>query len=120
MWTYCIPSGDLSHDGAHVATGYSGRDAGKNNPGMQTVQGIGPIPQGSYEILPPRDTDTHGPYVMPLRADIGNVMYGRSGFLMHGDSVHAPGTASHGCIILPRDIRHAVWESGDRQLQVNG
>jgi hypothetical protein len=118
MWLYSQSSGALSHDGKHIGTGYSGRDEHKNRPESQTLQGLGPIPRGSYEIQPPRDTDSHGPYVMPLRSDIGNVMFGRSGFLIHGDSKAAPGTASHGCIILPRAIRETVWQSGDRQLSV--
>lgn len=39
-------------------------------------------------------------------------------FRIHGDSIRAPGTASHGCIILPRAIRDRIWASGDRALQV--
>ncbi|HYE46677.1 MAG TPA: hypothetical protein VEA44_12995, partial [Caulobacter sp.] len=43
---------------------------------------------------------------------------GRSAFRIHGDSVRAPGTASKGCIILPRAVREAIWRSGDRDLEV--
>jgi hypothetical protein len=43
---------------------------------------------------------------------------GRSGFLMHGDSIEHPGEASKGCIIMPHDTRVKVWTSGDTDLQV--
>jgi hypothetical protein len=45
-------------------------------------------------------------------------MFGRSGFLMHGDNIRLPGTASEGCIILPRDLREAIWNSADHTLEV--
>jgi hypothetical protein len=44
--------------------------------------------------------------------------FGRSGFLMHGDSKEHPGCASHGCVILPRAVREQVWTSGDSDLEV--
>jgi hypothetical protein len=44
--------------------------------------------------------------------------FGRSGFLMHGDSTQSPGSASQGCIIMPRPVREQVWNSGDRDLKV--
>ena len=44
--------------------------------------------------------------------------HGRSGLLMHGDSKEHPGSASHGCVILPRSVREEVWQSGDRDLEV--
>jgi hypothetical protein len=37
---------------------------------------------------------------------------------MHGDSKAHPGSASHGCVILPRATREEVWQSGDRELEV--
>jgi hypothetical protein len=45
-------------------------------------------------------------------------MFGRTGFLIHGDAVHAPGTASEGCVILSRTTREQIWESHDHVLQV--
>jgi hypothetical protein len=35
-------------------------------------------------------------------------MCGRDNFLIHGDSIAAPGTASHGCIILNRLARERI------------
>jgi hypothetical protein len=45
-------------------------------------------------------------------------MFGRDGFLIHGDSVEHPGTASHGCIIMSRAIREAIAQSDDHELNV--
>ena len=64
------------------------------------------------------DSKVHGPYALALMPDSMNEMFERSGFMIHGDSLVAPGTASEGCIIIPRDAREAMWESGDRHLQV--
>jgi hypothetical protein len=52
--------------------------------------------------------------------DPGTETFGRGEFRIHGDSIAHPGTASHGCIILPRAVRDAIWRSGDRALEVVG
>lgn len=117
-WGYKQSSGWLSQDGENIAEGYSGAGDGKNNPAMQDVPNVGPIPTGTYTIGEPSDTKTHGPYVLHLIPDPANEMFGRSGFLIHGDSVVAPGTASEGCIILPRKVREQIWASGERELVV--
>lgn len=43
-WTCAQKTGELQQDGEHVATGYSGAGEGKNNPKMQSVRNVGPIP----------------------------------------------------------------------------
>lgn len=101
-----------------LATGYSGAMGYKNDPAMQHIENKGPIPCGRYTIGAPRNTTTHGPYVLPLTPDENNVMFGRSEFRIHGDSIERPGFASEGCIILPKFARERIWESGDRDLQV--
>jgi hypothetical protein len=124
MWTYIQKSGELLHAGEHEGVGYSGFDdplsgqAGKNNPDLQNVHEVGPIPVGRYVIGSPHDTLTHGPFVLPLTPDAANEMFDRSGFLIHGDSVVEPGTASRGCIIMSRTIRNEVAASGDHVLTV--
>lgn len=119
MWMYAQKTGDLLQDGNVVATGYSGCDNGKNNPAMQAVHEVGPIPQGNWTIQgPPINTAQHGPYVLTLTPAAGTNTFGRSGFLMHGDAVNAPGTASKGCIVMPRTAREQVWNSGDTTLEV--
>lgn len=117
-WRYSQSSGWIAHDGKNIARGYAGAGDGKNNPAMQDVPNIGPIPAGRYTIGEPSDTKTHGPYVLHLTPDESNEMFGRSAFLIHGDSVVHPGTASEGCIIMPRKIRAQIWESGDTALLV--
>ena len=117
-WKYEQETGQLSQNGADVAIGYSGAGNGKNNPSMQDVQKIGPIPRGNYTIGEPHDTPTHGPYVLRLTPDPENEMHGRSGFLIHGDSKEHPGQSSEGCLIFPRAIREQVWDSGDTALEV--
>ncbi|MGH9500702.1 MAG: tlde1 domain-containing protein [Terriglobales bacterium] len=124
MWTYVQKTGELLRDGLHIALGYSGFDdpetgqRGKNNPELARVEEVGPIPVGKYFIGIPHDTLTHGAFVLPLKPEAENEMFGRSAFLMHGDSVVEPGTASRGCIVMSRAVRRQVAASGDKVLQV--
>lgn len=118
MWTYGQLTGSLR--GAIIgiiAHGYAGAGAGKNNPDMDDVPNTGPLPRGDYTIGRPYDS-SHSPYTLRLTPHPKNVMHGRAGFLIHGDSVKNPGTASQGCIILPRAIRQKIFESGDHDLRV--
>jgi hypothetical protein len=118
-WSYAQKNGELQQDGKHVAMGYSGTAEGKNNPEKQEVHNVGPIPQGDWTIVgPPANTAEHGPYVLSLKPAPDTNTFGRSGFLMHGDSIQSPGSASQGCIIMPRPVREQVWNSGDRDLKV--
>jgi hypothetical protein len=117
-WKYIQSNGNLIFGGKVVATGYSGFDAGKNNPAMQSVANVGPIPTGKYSIGLPYDSEAHGPVVMRLTPEDGTDTYGRGGFLIHGDSLQHTGSASHGCIILPRPTRMEIAASEDRELEV--
>ncbi|HTS35999.1 MAG TPA: tlde1 domain-containing protein [Candidatus Solibacter sp.] len=120
MWTYIQVNGQLlDDDGTVVDTGYSGCDEGKNNPSMQAVHDMGPIPQGRWTIFgPPFNTPDHGPNVLRLEPVNGTNTFGRDGFLMHGDNKDFPGTASKGCIIMGPSTRPRVWASGDHDLNV--
>lgn len=118
-WTYVQTSGALfDPEGRSVADGYSGAGDARNNPAMQSVPFRGPIPVGRYAICAPEDTVTHGPYVLPLTPFSTNEMFGRSGFLIHGDSLKHPGDASCGCIILGRIERELIWGSSDHEIDV--
>jgi hypothetical protein len=119
-WFYSQSSGALSHDGAFVGTGYSGKGAGLDNPDLQDVPDEGPIPEGTYTIGPASTHPGKGPVVMALEPDPSNQMFGRSGFLIHGDNVEMNHTASDGCIILSHDIREQIDDSEDRVLIVTG
>lgn len=118
-WTFVLPSGRLyGPDGEYVATGYSGRDEHKNNVNSEAIVGLGPIPRGLYVIGDPEeDHPKLGPFVMALTPD-GHKAFGRSEFFIHGDSIKHPGTASHGCIILPRGAREAIHASGASRINV--
>lgn len=137
MWNYAQASGKFSHNGAEIGVGYSGSGAGKNNPNAENEENEGPIPQGVYRISGPLCTSeqnggsvtpcpdcggvthhTHGPYIFRLTPDPSNEMFGRSGFLIHGDSIAAPGTASKGCIIMGPAIRSQIRPSQDDGLTV--
>lgn len=118
-WAFCTRNGMLYLDGHPIATGYSGHGVGRNNPALEASHGVGPIPSGLWFIKgPPEDTMEHGPFVLRLQPAPGTLTFGRSGFLIHGDSKHEPGTASLGCIILDRQTREHVWASGIRELLV--
>lgn len=104
-FVYVQETGDLYQ---RMATGYSGHGAGKNNPALQREPNVGPLPAGYYVVGPPHDSPTHGPLVRPLTPNQHNAMFGRFGFLIHGDSLAHPGDASEGCIILPRTARVAI------------
>lgn len=119
MWSWEQPTGKLRNNaGQIVDTGYSGKGEGKNNPAMQDVADVGPIPEGHYLISAPIDTPKHGPYVLRLTPANDNVMFGRAGFLIHGDNIEHPGSASEGCIILLRSTRERIWRSGDASIRV--
>lgn len=118
MWIYVQKTGEILRDSSHVGYGYSGRLDGKNNPAFQGVRETGPIPVGMYVIGQWVNTATHGPFVLPLMPDPENEMFGRSDFLIHGDSILNPGTASKGCIIASRMVREAISQSNDTLLQV--
>jgi hypothetical protein len=111
-----------------IGIGYSGaRPDGYNNPSMQGVENVGPIPCGRFRIVgPPFDSPKHGKYVLHLVPDAATRAFilslGRDPdtFLMHGDSIRLPGTASEGCVIQAHDVRVMVWTANavDPYLEV--
>lgn len=124
MWTFNHCNGRLyGPDGSHVASGYAGGNEGKNpeginNHSMQDQKGIGPLPTGFYIFGDPVPQSKLGPFAIPLIPDSSNTMYGRGDFYCHGDTLAMNHSASEGCIIMPRQVREEIWNSGDRQLAV--
>ena len=119
MWHYEQSTGELSYNGADVCEGYSGKGEGKNNPDMQAVHDTGPIPRGCYTINEPVYTPELQ-FALPLTPNAENEMFGRSGFLIHGENAAHSGESSDGCIIIePRAIRENIAASGDNQLVVS-
>lgn len=118
MWTYRIPTGWLSRNNLRIAQGYSGAPGHVDQVGDVCREDEGPVPPGKYYIGWVGNTPDHGPFVLSLTPAPTNDMHGRSGFLIHGDSIKNPGCASKGCIIMPLFARNRVWESEDHELQV--
>lgn len=116
QWMYSQASGELTHDGTFEGTGYSGTGPGRNNPIMQAVENVGPIPQGTYQIGPSYDDPHLGPCVMHLDPINGTDTHGRSAFRIHGNNID--NDASHGCVILGPAIRHLIASGVDRTLVV--
>lgn len=110
--------GEWTYNGVIFAHGYSGLNLGKNNPAMEAAKGIGPIPEGAWTIGDHYDSGNTGPFTIMLTPKPGTNTFGRADFRIHGDSLAHPGSASHGCIILPRAIREAIVASGDHDLTV--
>jgi hypothetical protein len=123
MWKFQQSTGGLfGPEGTLMATGYAGGNLGrnpegKNNPHMQFIKNVGPLPQGRYSLGEPVEHATLGPFAIPLIPDPANNMGGRGDFYCHGDTT-PPGNASEGCIVMPRSVRDLMWASDDHQLEV--
>lgn len=85
---------------------------------MENVADVGPIPKGTYYIGDAYEHPKLGKLTMNLVALPGTNEFGRSDFRIHGDSVDHPGSASHGCIILPHPVREQINLDHDRILNV--
>lgn len=119
MWTYNSANGNLSHNGGLVGTGYSGHEAGLNNPILSNIHNVGPIPQGYWTIGEFfDDPGGKGPIVAHVTPQEGTDVFGRAGFMIHGDNSEADHSASHGCIILARPLREQIRDSADTELFV--
>ena len=128
--TYCQSTGTLSAPDGFLAIGYAGAGEGKNNPAMQHIKNVGPLPRAVYTISGPECIGTvfpcpdchgtekhkHGPYVLRLHPVEGSEMFDRDGFLIHGDNGH--GTASLGCPCIARPNRQMVISEGYHQVEV--
>lgn len=117
-WNYKQATGAMARNATVLATGYSGHGDGLNNPAAQTQHDVGPIPAGRYTIAAPFDSPHTGPFTLRLDPDPANQMFGRDAFRIHGDNGNGDHSASNGCIILGREFREAIWNSGDRALVV--
>jgi len=84
---------------------YSGHEGALNDIHKQNIQGIGPLPAGTYVISRIYDDPERGNHTCELLPQTTNKMYGRSGFLIHGDTTAEAHNASDGCIIAPFSVR---------------
>ena len=117
-WEYSQHSGELRHNGIVVYDhGYSGSGYAKNQPDMEQIQEMGPIPRGTWHIGHPYDSAQVGRYAIPL-SPYGHNAHRRTDFRIHGESNSNAGNASKGCIIVPYEIRQRIIASGDFLLNV--
>jgi hypothetical protein len=118
-WQFSTSDGALYHDGARIGRGYSGQPPHVNKPEDEGLKDKGPIPRGYWTIIGrPYNSAMLGPFVMVLEPKPGTETFGRSAFRIHGDSKSRPGYASHGCIVLDRTYREAIWHSSDPDVLV--
>ena len=115
-WIYSQSTGILSH-GEPIGKGYSGHGQGLNNPKMEMVHSVGPIPKGVWEIGTWFDDKHLGVCVAALRPTDQNT-FGRGGFFIHGDNKNMNFTASDGCIILSRQLRESIKKSNEKYIEV--
>lgn len=109
----------LDETGHQIAIGWAGNGEGRNNPAMQSVHDVGPLPQGVYRVNPWEETHGHlGPMVAPL-IQIEGETFGRSAFFIHGPSRGANyGQESKGCIVVPRPLRAKIKAGAPNFLKV--
>ena len=117
-WVYRQSTGWLTRGGKMWTIGYSGAGLYKNVAAAQGRPNEGPIPRGKWFITDKFDSKDHGPACLRLEPSNPGMTLGRSGFLIHGDSISNPGTASKGCIIVARPVRDEMWKSPDHELLV--
>lgn len=121
MFTFHQSTGEVTRDGEHFDWAYSGHSAGVNNPALQFMSKVGPIPVGHYTIGPAFVHPVAGAVCMRLTPNPGTDDHGRDGFMWHGDNIAMNHTASEGCIISNRNARSAVAAAvvaGENQLEV--
>lgn len=91
-----------------LGVGYAGYGRGVNQPALDTVRSVGPIPDGVYFAGKSRDHAILGPCAIPLIPSTSTPTRSRSGFYIHGDNSAGNQSASRGCIVLPRHIRERL------------
>ena len=118
-WTFEIPTGKYyDPQGNYISTGYAGHGVGVDNIADEDIPDEGPIPEGTYQMGPWFNDPEKGPIVCHLTPEPGVNDYGRSSFMVHGDSIKNPGQASLGCAVADHATRLAMSQSEDQILSV--
>lgn len=109
--------GELELDGHFEGITYSGKGEGRNNPEMEAIRGVGPIPRGLYAVSLCEQKE-HPHLAMPVfrLLPVGHDAHGRDGFLLHGDNVDHD--ASEGCIIAGKTFRLKLEADHETELRV--
>ena len=124
-WEYCQNTGainfvnNITGQVTPIDKGFSGHMQGFNNPSLQAVPYVGPIPVGEYLISQPIFNDAHlvGP-VFNLTPINGTNTYTRKDLMIHGGNPHNYTLSSLGCIIAGPLTRWKIAFSGDQDLHV--
>lgn len=118
-WTYILDPGAVQDpQGRTLAQGASGRQEGKNNPGLCNAKNCGPIPQGRWAIgAMVYPEDLRGPVTLPLEPIDGTLAFGRVGFSLRGACAE-PYVGNAGDVIVPQEVRELMATSMDRTLVV--
>lgn len=117
-WVYHQRSGELTGPNGEHFSGYSGTPGAVNDPTQQHVPFRGPIPRGAYDVGMAINDPHMGPFAIQLSPRATTNTFGRAGFFIHGDNREANNSASQGCIIMHRNARTAIRNSGDTVLEV--
>lgn len=116
--TYDQKTGQITLRNTPVGIGYSGHGVGLDNPDLETMANVGPIPRGEWRIM--RWDDVHGDKgpIVAVLAPMHHDAHGRSAFLIHGPHANDKQDSSHGCIVAAKPIREALRASGETKLVV--
>ena len=119
MITYQIKTGEVKLNDKIVGYGYSGNGTFLNDPTKTDIPDHGPIPQGLWHLGGWEEQHGKlGGIVIHLAPDVTTNTFGRSAFFIHGDNFKVNHTASDGCIILSKELRKELRDSGETQLTV--
>jgi hypothetical protein len=127
MWLYHQNTGWLNDpSGQDIWQGYSGQPPHVNVSADEGLEGLGPIPSGTWLVTEVfQEHPKLGPFVLVLEPDEPTrarvILLGRDpdSFRMHGErSIPPSGYASDGCIIMPRSVRELVWDNADHEISV--
>jgi hypothetical protein len=120
MFLFEVSAGEFLSDGELLSKdAYAGNGLGYNNPEMENVPNVGPLPRGMYTMVRIYDDPETGPFTIELAPDPEDKMFGRSLFRIHGVNPERPRGSSKGCICLePESLRITVFNSGDHRLMV--
>ena len=91
-----------------LAFGYSGHGFYRDDPHAEKRSNEGPLPAGTYQLSGPVSTTLGGKEVGPSSWHLNLItgkLYGRAGFMIHGDTEEEDHSASDGCIVTPYWVR---------------
>ena len=116
-------TGHITNDeGKLLATGWSGNGDGKNNPAMQDVHSVGPLPQGVYKVCEWEYEHNGLGHDVVAILQVEGETFGRDGFFIHGPAINSEhyGQESKGCIVVPREGRLYIQSLHPDTVTVHG